>query len=50
MTVMQCLSKAIDKLPTWAKLILMVLAVFGSAYFIARYGFFSFLLHLIFSP
>jgi hypothetical protein len=47
---MKWISKAIDKLPTWAKLILMVLTVIGSVYCIARYGFWSFLLHAIFSP
>jgi hypothetical protein len=50
MTAMELISKAIDKLPKWAKLILMVCTVLGSVYCIARYGFFSFLLHVIFSP
>jgi len=50
MAVMKWISKTIDKLPMWAKLILMALTVLGSAYSIARYGFFSFLLRVIFSP
>ncbi len=47
---MASISRAIDKLPTWAKLILIVFTVLGSVYYIARYGFLSFLLHVIFSP
>ena len=47
---MGSISGAVDKLPTWAKLICMVITVLGSVYCIARYGFFSFLLHVIFSP
>ena len=40
----------LDRLPGWAKLILAALAVFGSGYYIVRYGFLSFLLRMIFSP
>ncbi len=50
MAIMESISRAIDKLPTWAKLILYVFTVLGSVYCIARYGFFSFLLRVIFSP
>jgi hypothetical protein len=50
MAIMGSISGAVDKLPTWAKLICMVITVLGSVYCIARYGFFSFLLHVIFSP
>jgi hypothetical protein len=50
MAIMESISRAIDKLPTWAKFILMVFAVLGSVYYIAHYGFFSFLLRMIFSP
>jgi len=34
----------------WARLIFVVIGVVASFYFIARDGFWSFLLHLIFSP
>jgi hypothetical protein len=47
---MGSISRAIDKLPKWAKLICAVFAVFGSVYYIAHYGFFSFLLRMIFTP
>jgi hypothetical protein len=47
---MEFISKAIDKLPGWAKLIGAVLTVVASVYFISHYGFWSFLLHVIFSP
>jgi hypothetical protein len=50
MAIMGLTSRAIDKLPTWVKFILMVLTVLGSVYYIAHYGFFSFLLRMIFSP
>jgi hypothetical protein len=47
---MGLISKAIDKLPNWAKLIGLVLTVVGCVYCINKYGFFSFLLRVIFSP
>jgi hypothetical protein len=47
---MEAISKSIDRLPTWAKLILMLVTVLGSVYYIAHYGFLSFLLRVIFSP
>ena len=50
MAIMGSISRAIDKLPPWVKFILMVFAVLGSVYYITHYGFFSFLLHMIFSP
>jgi hypothetical protein len=50
MAIMGSISRAMDNLPIWAKSICAVVAVFGSVYYIAHYGFFSFLLHLIFSP
>ena len=46
----KALDKVVDKLPTWAKFILIVLTVLGSVYCISYYGFWSFLLHVIFSP
>jgi len=54
MAIMGPISRAIDKLtdrlPRWAKLICGVFAVLGSVYYIAHYGFFTFLLRMIFSP
>jgi hypothetical protein len=47
---MRWLDKAIDRLPTWAKLILAVVVVTGSVDLIRQYGFLGFLLRLIFSP
>ncbi len=46
----KAIDKVIDKLPTWVKFILLVLTVLGSVYCISRYGFWSFLLRVIFSP
>jgi hypothetical protein len=48
--ISRAISRAIDKLPKWAKFSLVVLLVLGCVYYIAHYGFFSFLLHMIFSP
>jgi hypothetical protein len=42
-------STAIDKLPTWAQIILMVLGIITCVYGIAHYGW-SFILRMIFSP
>jgi hypothetical protein len=50
MAVMGLISRGIDKLPPWAKFILIVLTIFGSVYYIARYGILTFLLRVIFSP
>ena len=44
------IDKFVDKLPTWVKFVLMVLTILLSAYCIAKYGFWSFLLKVIFSP
>ena len=46
----KAIDKVVDKLPAWVKFILMVLTVLLSAYSISRYGFWLFLLHVIFSP
>ncbi len=46
----KAIDKVVDKLPTWVKLILLVLTVLLSVYCIAKYGFWSFLLRVIFSP
>jgi nitrate reductase NapE component len=50
MTGMGFTSKALDKLPSWAKFIFMVFAVFASVYYISHYGFLSFLLNMLFKP
>lgn len=50
MTGMRFTSKALDKLPIWAKFIFMVFAAFASVYYVAHYGFWSFLLNMIFKP
>jgi hypothetical protein len=47
---MGLISRAVDRLPTWAKFIFAALTVIGSVYYIARYGFLPFLLRVIFSP
>jgi hypothetical protein len=47
---MGLISRAVDRLPTWAKFILAALTVVGSVYYIARYGFLTFLLKAVFSP
>jgi hypothetical protein len=46
----KAIDKVVDKLPTWVKFILIVLTVLLSVYCIAKYGFWSFLLRVIFSP
>ena len=48
--ISRALDRLIDKLPRWAKLILMVFVAVGCVYYIAHYGFFIFLLKMIFSP
>ena len=47
---MEWMSRAVDKLPKWAKLIFYVCTILGSVYCVAHYGFFSFLLKVILSP
>jgi hypothetical protein len=47
---MGVVSRAIDKLPTWVQVIFVVIAIPVSMYSIAHYGFWSFVLHMIFSP
>jgi hypothetical protein len=48
--ISRALDRLLDKLPPWGKVIFLVLAITLSVYYIARYGFGSFLLHAIFSP
>src|SRR6266496_799614 len=50
MALMEWISRAVDKLPPWARLICAALTVLLSVYRIVRYGFWSFLLHAIFKP
>jgi hypothetical protein len=47
---MRSVSKIIDELPAWAKVVLCALTLIGSGYCIAHYGFWSFILHVIFNP
>jgi hypothetical protein len=47
---MGMMANAFEKLPTWAKGILVVLAILGGIYCVARYGFWPTLLRAIFSP
>jgi hypothetical protein len=44
------IGKVVDKLPTWAKVIFYAFVAVVSVYCIRQYGFFSFLLRVIFSP
>jgi hypothetical protein len=50
MTRMGLVSRSIDKLPRWAQVILMILGMIAGVYSIAQYGFWSTILHAIFSP
>jgi len=47
---MEFISRAFDKLPGWGKAAFIIVTTAASIYCIAEYGFFSFLLHVIFSP
>jgi energy-coupling factor transporter transmembrane protein EcfT len=47
---MKFMSKAIDRLPPWAKLLFWIFAVIVIAYSIAKEGFWTILLKAIFSP
>jgi hypothetical protein len=44
------IDRVVDRLPTWVKFVLMFFTVLLSVYCIARYGFWSFLLKVVFSP
>jgi hypothetical protein len=44
------LGKVVDRLPMWGKVLFYVLTLLVSAYCIAHYGFFHFMLRVIFSP
>jgi hypothetical protein len=47
---MGVISRAVDKLPSWVQVILAVFGVIVGLYEIGHYGFWHFLLRLIFSP
>lgn len=47
---MEFISKALDRLPPWVKLIFWVFAVIAIVYSIEKYGFWTILLKAIFSP
>ncbi len=47
---MGVVSRTLDKLPTWARVALGIIAILMSMYYVARYGLFSFLIRMIFSP
>jgi hypothetical protein len=44
------IGKVVDRLPMWGKVIFYVLTLFGSVYCIVHYGFFHFLLRVLFTP
>jgi hypothetical protein len=44
------IGKLFDKLPKWGRVIWVVLTIVLSAYCVYRYGFFHYLLRVIFSP
>lgn len=48
--ISRAISRALDRLPRWANVILVVVVVIGSIYYIAHYGFFTFLLRMILTP
>jgi F0F1-type ATP synthase assembly protein I len=50
MAGMGMVSKALDKLPLWAQVVLTVLGIVAGVFAVVRYGFWSVFLHAIFSP
>ena len=46
----KAIDRLVDQLPGWAKLLGAPLVVFGCVYSVHRFGFFTFLLKVIFSP
>ena len=44
------ISRAIDEVPVWARVILEIAVISLAIYGIHYYGFWSFLMHAIFSP
>jgi hypothetical protein len=47
---MGIITRSIDRLPGWVQAILFALAAIGGVYYIAEYGFWRFLLRMLFSP
>jgi hypothetical protein len=50
MAGMGVVSRTIGRLPTWVQVIVTVIAIAVSMYYIAHDGFFSFLVRMLFSP
>jgi len=48
--ISEAIGKVVDKLPRWGKVIFYGFTLAGSAYCIAHYGLFHFLLRLMLSP
>ena len=49
-SVSRAVSQAVDKLPEWLKFVLGCVIFSACIYYIYRFGFWHFLLRLIFSP
>jgi len=49
-SIYKAFDKTFAKIPTWAKAIFFALTILGCAWYIARFGFFHFILRMIFSP
>jgi hypothetical protein len=47
---MGIIGRALDRLPDWVQKLLFVFAIVWSVYYVTRFGFWSFLLHALFSP
>jgi hypothetical protein len=47
---MGIISRGFDRLPTWGEEIFYILSILGCVYCISEYGFWSFLLRVVFSP
>jgi hypothetical protein len=50
MAGMGLISRAIEMLPAWANVILVIIGIAASIYGITHYGFWHFMLRMIFSP
>lgn len=48
--ISKALDRLVNKFPVWGKFIFFGLTVVGSVYYISHYGFWHFLLRMIFSP
>ncbi len=47
---MGMISKTLDRLPPWVQVLLAIAAIPASIYGVVHYGFWSFVLRVIFSP